>query len=146
MTGYRHSDQSNGNKPPEGGKQRLKQPGSTRPEAEQEQPAAAPRRRSSSLLSNHWGKVALGTAAAVLVGGPLLVSHVQMNKEHPEFSPLSMQGMAQRVIAHGIIWARWPQPYNIVLMRRLSVCPTASVYRAARHYRAMLWFVTIRNC
>ncbi len=97
MTGYRHSDQSNGNKPPEGGKQRLKQPGSTRPEAEQEQPAAAPRRRSSSLLSNHWGKVALGTAAAVLVGGPLLVSHVQMNKEHPEFSPLSMQGMAQRV-------------------------------------------------
>ncbi len=94
MAGYRNSDQSNGAPENAGGKQRLKAPGSTKPEADNDKPA--PRGRGGSFLSNHWGKVALGTAAAVLVGGPLLVSHMQMNEEHPEFSALSMQGMAQR--------------------------------------------------
>lgn len=93
MAGYRNSDQSNNNT---GGKQRLKPPGSAKPDTDSEKPPSPTRRHVSSFLSNHWGKVALGTAAAVLVGGPLLVSHVQMNDEHPEFSALSMQGIAQR--------------------------------------------------
>lgn len=92
MAGYRNGDQS-GN---EGGKQRLKPPGSAKTEINGEKPPTPARRSGSSFLSDHWGKIALGTAAAVLVGGPLLVSHVQMNDEHPEFSALSMQGIAQR--------------------------------------------------
>ena len=96
MAGYRNSDQSNAAPENAGGKQRLKAPGAVKPEADVKKPAAASRGNVSSFLSNHWGKVALGTAAAVLVGGPLLVSHVQMNEEHPEFSALSMQGIAQR--------------------------------------------------
>ncbi len=92
MAGYRDSKKSNNT----GGVQRLKQPGSAKPGPVEDKPASPTRAKVSSFLSNHWGKVALGTAATVLVGGPLLVSHLQMNEEHPEFSPLSLQGIAQR--------------------------------------------------
>lgn len=93
MAGYHNGAQASN----EGGKQRLKPPGSTKPETNNnEKPAASARRPRSTFLGNHWGKALLGTAAAVLVGSPLLVSHVQLNEEHPEFSPLSMQGIAQR--------------------------------------------------
>lgn len=93
MKGFRtNGNQAGGNQKSDDGIQRLKEPGWYKSQARKEKPN--PMR---SLLGDHWGKVAMGTAAAIVVGLPYLNSHIQLNEEHPEFSGLSIPGAAQRV-------------------------------------------------
>lgn len=78
------------------GVQRLKEPDSAPAPQRPVESAKPSGPRSESLLGKHWGKIAMGTAAAVVVGIPFYQSHVQMNAEHPEFSAHSLSGLAQR--------------------------------------------------
>ncbi len=89
------------------GLQRLNMPGW--PQNAEQARAAAQKSRSDrgpsrlgTFLSDNWGKVAMGTAAALVVGAPLLNSHFQLQEEHPEFSALSIPGIAQRVHRTGV--------------------------------------------
>lgn len=84
---------------PADGIQRLKPPGSAPTPDKKAVHKPAPRQtqgRISSFLSDHWGKIAMGTAAAIVVGVPALSSHQQLSVEHPEFSAFSVPGVAQR--------------------------------------------------